>query len=47
MVAHMRGGDHVTDNDEILDRHAVSLMGVEETCASSVAATCKGYEEAL
>ncbi|MCI58825.1 hypothetical protein A2U01_0080080, partial [Trifolium medium] len=41
-ATHPRGGNHVIDNDEILDRRLVSSMGLEETDASSAVATCVG-----
>ncbi|MCI97427.1 hypothetical protein A2U01_0118728, partial [Trifolium medium] len=34
------------DNDDVLERREVSLIGLEETDVSSAAATCAGYEEA-
>ncbi|MCI03881.1 hypothetical protein A2U01_0024922 [Trifolium medium] len=46
MVTQMRGGNHVIDNDEILDRRAVSSMGLEGTDASSGSATWLAYERA-
>ncbi|MCI50594.1 hypothetical protein A2U01_0071838, partial [Trifolium medium] len=45
-VTQLRGGNHVSDIDEVLDRRMVSSMGLEETDVSSAAATCAGYEEA-
>ncbi|MCH93066.1 hypothetical protein A2U01_0014013, partial [Trifolium medium] len=42
----LRGGNHVIDNDEVLDRRVVSLMGLEETGALSGSATCLAYESA-
>ncbi|MCI48477.1 hypothetical protein A2U01_0069720, partial [Trifolium medium] len=39
-VTQLRGGNHVIDNDEVLDKRVVSSMGLEETDASSGSATC-------
>ncbi|MCI12765.1 hypothetical protein A2U01_0033872, partial [Trifolium medium] len=38
----LRGGNHIIDNDEVLDIRIVSSMGLEETDASSAVATCVG-----
>ncbi|MCI40931.1 hypothetical protein A2U01_0062164, partial [Trifolium medium] len=46
MMTQLRGGNHVIDNDEALDRRAVSSMGLERADVSSAAATCVAYEEA-
>ncbi|MCI46064.1 hypothetical protein A2U01_0067304, partial [Trifolium medium] len=43
----IRGGIFVDDNDDVFERREVSLIGPEETDASSATATYKGYEEAL
>ncbi|MCI48560.1 hypothetical protein A2U01_0069803, partial [Trifolium medium] len=45
-VTRLRGGNHVIDNDEVLDRRVVSSMGLERTDVSSAAATCAGCEGA-
>ncbi|MCI53208.1 hypothetical protein A2U01_0074454, partial [Trifolium medium] len=39
LVTQLRGGNHVIDNDEVLDRRMVSWMGLEGTDASSAVAT--------
>ncbi|MCI97991.1 hypothetical protein A2U01_0119293, partial [Trifolium medium] len=45
-ICEIRGGISVEDNDDVFERCEVSLIGLEETDASSVVATCAGYEEA-